>query len=1371
MNYQQLKAGERVALELSDIERHPGGKSYFVFRFDDLANPVRVGMFRYQEGTPFTPGMKIACYIKSDEQGHKLITQDYAVVFRDNYEEGRTYDFVVKKDMTEASPAHYIVGDNNGFQLRLPASGIDHLYINQRVRCVVTKLTDSFVGLRLVDNDHETNYLEMFHLDELLSRALTDEASLQVARELCLRFAKPLAEGYCKKAATAYRSGHGEWLFLAISAIAEHLPELLGAEDETTATNFLATLKAVTLYLLEGSDFISHLNDKERGEKQQLLAETVQRIDCFAEARSYINAGKDLEFIDRLLSNIQQSGYLYEPKRKLSVQIYLFRLKPELMDEKMQAIFDIITARPLDMWTTEPFRSAFLTQLRFFINSLRPAIDGLADIDNEADRQKLNQMVTALGIWLLLANENDSETHAVGTAMLYRYLSLYNTTERDNFLELSYSALLGQAAQPAFSLDDCKQPLLLALKINTAAAQATADGGEDSALSYVGRTTQLELSPDHITISPAVPAAGKKLKNALPDRLNLWKGLQIRSTESLGNIDGVSLAEIQRRWLQIERSLQPQAARPVNVRHHTIRPILEAGDKVKFYVEAMANNSGTYLCRFVEPSLNEDYAATLSISHIVRFNPLSDLTFFRQPETGRTFVYTGTVANINERENGKPCVDLHMMPFVDDFVSEGLLPNEEVDCIVMSDNGNNYTCLDGYGLTLILEKNEDCPTDLTPGTMVCVRTLGLVGCQMHADYIGLSSPEVPVVTASDAFRDIMQHISEETIGASTDGDEAIKDLKQEDALLSERRVEELIRLIDRKTVLMEDYKLTFHYLYAIKLMAAMIDDEQLTAYLANRLKLLLLLDNFAINHEIDTNELDRLSGLSSRVASRDVLNLRIISSLDDQQANGMLWRYIDDNGDGTSDSGSSKGSNSETRSLSRLALAYNLLSDMGFGPLRQEIHRQIDKLLHFNSTRGIKTYGEEGETKEFKTSLVFPPENHMRPDLSRQTETILKVICSFLNNRGGVLYIGVNDFGVPTGLQNDLNYNKFAHGQDSYDVYLHTQVRLAMHDVAEQRIETHFEQANGKDVYVVTVKPAPQPVMLKGVIYVRRGSSSVPLHGADANAFIETRQQGDRADSAMPSDTTTPTDKPTEDEMTSQVPGTADAPQPPVNGEATKPKDTGEANDNGDEPEHSLLGKTQLCLTGKQRNNVLNSWENHYIDPVKYLTLLPDGRYEVSANKSWPDGKATEIAIHEDETSGWFVLVYENGCAVKVPLRELLRQDGSYHRYNDSPLVFASPAVEGDNLLLFLRDTSGTLYYRLEPLSRITEGQMNATGQPFVTIDSTAYYCDIVPKGMSAMYSKDFNVGRTRLGRSLRTVHGTDDEKVISVLKKGGLRY
>lgn len=107
-------------------------------------------------------------------------------------------------------------------------------------------------------------------------------------------------------------------------------------------------------------------------------------------------------------------------------------------------------------------------------------------------------------------------------------------------------------------------------------------------------------------------------------------------------------------------------------------------------------------------------------------------------------------------------------------------------------------------------------------------------------------------------------------------------------------------------------------------------------------------------------------------------------------------------------------------------------------------------------------YGEEDDTKEFKTSVVFDPSKTDKPNLKRQMKNILNAVCGFLNSeKGGDLYIGVNDAGEAKGMTKDvIQLYKDKHiTEESIDKY-----RLFIEQAIENAFKDSIGPENGRDI-------------------------------------------------------------------------------------------------------------------------------------------------------------------------------------------------------------------------------------------------------------------------------------------------------------------
>ena len=153
----------------------------------------------------------------------------------------------------------------------------------------------------------------------------------------------------------------------------------------------------------------------------------------------------------------------------------------------------------------------------------------------------------------------------------------------------------------------------------------------------------------------------------------------------------------------------------------------------------------------------------------------------------------------------------------------------------------------------------------------------------------------------------------------------------------------------------------------------------------------------------------------------------------------------------------SAGSDINTAYLEEMISASNVLRGKLEPSELNRIKKGIADYLHVadvyrNITREYTDYGEESDTLEFKTSIVFPPNNGMQADPQQQQWAILKAVCGFLNTvSGGEILLGVNDYGRASGLKNDISY-LCAHRyistmtMDSYRLYVKTVIDKAFRD-------------------------------------------------------------------------------------------------------------------------------------------------------------------------------------------------------------------------------------------------------------------------------------------------------------------------------------
>lgn len=182
--------------------------------------------------------------------------------------------------------------------------------------------------------------------------------------------------------------------------------------------------------------------------------------------------------------------------------------------------------------------------------------------------------------------------------------------------------------------------------------------------------------------------------------------------------------------------------------------------------------------------------------------------------------------------------------------------------------------------------------------------------------------------------------------------------------------------------------------------------------------------------------------------------------------------------------------------LARLIQTANSMQGTLSGSALNVIRREIIHTLSIETEndadleadKGIYL-GVESGTLEFKTSIVFPPDNNMQPDEFAQSMNVMKGICAFLNSTtGGTLYLGVNDQGYVVGIDNDMQYLKMQ-TIDSYMRYVQDIAKkyFGVDTLPYLRIEALYENT----VVGIHVEPHPYRVVeLNGTAYLRVNAES-----------------------------------------------------------------------------------------------------------------------------------------------------------------------------------------------------------------------------------------------------------------------------------------
>jgi len=153
----------------------------------------------------------------------------------------------------------------------------------------------------------------------------------------------------------------------------------------------------------------------------------------------------------------------------------------------------------------------------------------------------------------------------------------------------------------------------------------------------------------------------------------------------------------------------------------------------------------------------------------------------------------------------------------------------------------------------------------------------------------------------------------------------------------------------------------------------------------------------------------------------------------------------------------------------------------------------------------------ESEKLEFKSTMRYNL-NANRPDKEMERE-IARTICAFMNTEGGTLIIGVDDDGTILGLEKDFSTLGRRQNKDGLEqAFVNITENLFSSPLSPDDYTAHFEELQGRPVYVVRVKKSQKPVfcLLGGVreFYVRKQTTTRKLDSKETLDYYMTHFYG-----------------------------------------------------------------------------------------------------------------------------------------------------------------------------------------------------------------------------------------------------------------------
>jgi len=1280
------------------------GKKYFVVHHEGADYNVRLFPFQETQQEP----EEIHCIVRTDEDGKVSIVQNVQYYLEKNYplSEKSDYDFVVRRAYPDKK--YYEVEDRFGFFFRLYTDQI--LLERQVVTCKVLSISEGRLKLKLESSQGEASSTAQpadspFNeqtLSAVIEKDLGRRPTSWDLDELCC-----LILGSNEP----FERHAGKWVRKTLQAIlySESTPTEAAneAEGETACeeANYqrvgevLSEIHKELLFVLESTPTLNRCEERQRGIFQERITTLVEQCVFYINAAKYIEKGDQTKVIDKLFASLKASHYIYHASEKLELMMCIFTLLPDLMEQRMNAFFEIITGAEERYWKTDTFRRAFIRLLEFYVSEL---YDDVANIVDEKHPDFRN-VFKALSIQLFLADPNrdinlfDAQ---LNYARLCRMAACFTTGNTDDLLRRSVLSLADAVAIQASSCYTWADVNNLPFVAARLSEQVDEELLADYSKCYMNEGIRLNVTPTGVSIATL---NGENQNCIVPQEEHFWGGLQIytQNKRAWMNSGQTKLSDACSLWNWIELELREEAEKNATSRKEKRKVCPEKKQEV--YIAPYSidpHNPNAFLCRIDEKDyegegiLTEENLAPYRVS-IRNFNGKNPFC-----KDGKQLCVKAEVEEIEE--DGR--IIFSTKNTLQEELRNTIQSGDQMKGVVTYRAASGWIGIAENGLGICFDNGDDY--DLEAGSVVEIEfqetsSKGNLHVLIVEENVGVWLNQVEIVANMAA------DCGEELLPENKPSEE--EEVFVSNSLFTAEQLDELLLVYDQIAQREVNLLRRYHYVSAARLLAKLTDRAERVEFYEKWRDLLGMLEFYSINHRLDKEHREKIDAYraSSTVADghlrENIGELYVLSCFDRVDCESGLLESTH------------KGESPLVCQLAAIVMAARLLSRDNFSQTHKEIIRHINELLHISGREERKSIGREDICTEFKTSIVYPPENHLEANITQQTSNILRVLSAFYNTKGGTLYIGVNDHGIPVGISNDLKYDRFSNLKgkdqlDEYQRYIAVEVRKAFspsHTSADY-FSVEMCDYDGKTVCKVCVlRPFPELTRLDGVVYERQGSENVRLEGEQLTHFEQRRKERFEAERKQrleaenqAAETTVPEDHEVqwsggENFQTSEV---------------EQPMKTSDLSaDAAFEP---------TIATATQRNNVLLDYMEDFIPPLCFLTFSKNNSAKLLPEYYGAEKEdALTLAIHKDEENAWLVLGYADGGLVRIPMKHVLDKD-DYKELKlaaESELVFATIAKENDVLLTFTADRNGDRSMRLDSVRAISEGSsLQARGECLV---------------------------------------------------------
>lgn len=1061
------------------------------------------------------------------------------------------------------------------------------------------------------------------------------------------------------------------WVFAFLNALDNACEKY--REDVNKTLTILNLYIRIEECILEDTRFLTFYPEHKHPSILFRAEQMLNRACAHKEALSIIRKNETGSFVSDLSAKTEIPDiHIHNLEKKINILVFLFLHDPQTLTDRTIAYLRLFR------YFIE-YASSFFTY-DFWINSIESLIKKECDrmdtilLTGEITpeiRQKTESLIRIAGAEFLICKAADKEINIVRRLMFYRYLYTLDERHPSALKNLILSTFLKRNSRPP---EYTWEELILfsfPLFVDKISYFTEDIPVNKNSFLFEGKG-MINLFKQRITLSPYPNLLTHQRNYKL---LSLWDNtIKINSFQK-PPIDLNTCTDINQLTKAWDLAIEDFKEKPTLEKHH-LKEIPPVGTLLKVRITRLNPAYPLLAFAHIEDDTYEGNGA-IHASQVsrIKINTLSNIFSVGDLVTVR--VLGASENRLSFSILNEIGLSISTRFHKNDYTYARLLAKKENLHIWISEKG--------YPLyTTPTPENADSfqIDDIYMLKLTSVHKNGYVKAEVEE-----IAPENYTIDISEAVADLISYYIDDRIeNKEEDTDESEKNDTIKNLYLNREYVCQLIHIIDLYTESTKDHVLCFNLFNTARLLAKMADIPFLESYYVYRILYLTELYKFINKKTIDDTVIDDITIQQYPRLSKLRCILSMLSTNNDSSNRvTMLQTQILSDKKQISD-------------LARLLLIHHL-ADTVYPNIAESVNAKILSLLSIEEDENTVqkpeniNFGRENNTKEFKSTIVYPPENNHEADIDKQMEHILTTICGFLNADGGILYIGVNDIGYPRGIETDLNYLHC--NEDKYQLLIRKYIVKDLGKDINSLILIDFHSFDGKTVCAVSVPAYHQAVSYKDIIWQRQGNSTRSLD------MPEIRLLKERRNAHTISHRVTESAFKEFEETSANKANNVFQVNIPTYKQSVKSA--------------QFLPKTNIPPI---RTSVLTTDKEQ--EAIAFFSILESGKFLISDKFPYQHNTRITLPLYDEYLSGYLLYIYENGFVNRIAVSTLMSKKQNYAYTNalfdKSPLFFTSFAQPDDSIFIKI-SYKGIEYIRILSQKNIKiNTDLSLKGTPLYTI-------------------------------------------------------